>query len=413
MKHIEIPGKFIPVIDKIAAAARESGFDVYAVGGFVRDIIIGREPKDLDIMAEAPKTSFQARLAGVEFAKILAAKCGLREPVVFERFGTAKLFIDNEEVEFVMPRKEYYEDDSRNPDTEIGTLEQDALRRDFTINALFLRLSDMHVLDLTGMGLADIESKTIRVTDPPNADIIFSQDPLRILRAIRQSLQLGFKIETGTFGAMKKAAKRINIVSPERVRDEINKILAEKSPSKAFLKMDEINLTAEIFPELERLKNLAQPPKYHSDDVYNHTLKALDRVPAEPVLRMAALLHDLGKFKKFKKDGDKISFHGHETESAKEAEAVLKRLKYSKDFISAVSSVIENHMYPKNYSSEWKDSAVRRFAKSCGAQLAAVLELEKADYGKDEPDEKIFDLIKRIENMKASGSLAPEGDLLS
>ena len=413
MKHIEIPQKFKPVIEKINAAAHENGFEVYAVGGIVRDIIIGREPKDLDIMVEPVNSSREARLSGIEFANILAHKHGLHEPVIFERFGTAKLFIDSEEVEFVMPRKEYYEDHSRNPDTEIGSLEQDALRRDFTVNALFLRLSDMRILDLTGRGLEDIKTKTIRVTDPANAGIIFSQDPLRILRAVRQSLQLGFSIEQETFNAMKKAAERIGIVSPERIRDEINKILSEPQPSKAFLTMDEINLTARIFPELEHLKNLRQPPKYHSDDVYRHTLKVLDRTPADPVLRIAALLHDTGKFRRFKNEGGKISFHGHETESAKDAESILKRLKYPKEFISAVLPVVENHMYPKMYSSEWKDSAVRRFAKSCGAQLDAVLEIAKADYGKDNPDHKVFDLINRIESMKASGLLYQEGDLIS
>ncbi|MCL2390683.1 MAG: CCA tRNA nucleotidyltransferase, partial [Endomicrobia bacterium] len=309
-----ISDKFAPILDKILRTAVETGYEAYAVGGFVRDLFLKRQSKDLDIMVENINRRGD-RLAGVDFAKKISLKFGLREPVVFERFGTAKLFIDGEEVEFVMPRKEYYDDDSRNPDTEIGTLEQDALRRDFTVNALFLRLSDMRVLDFTSKGLKDIEDRIIRVADCANAKIIFRQDPLRILRAVRQSLQLGFSIEAETYKEMKASAQRIKIVSPERVRDEINKILAESNPSKAFKMMDDINLLGEILPEISRLKNLKQPEKYHDDDVYNHTLKVLDRIQAEPVLRMSALLHDAGKYDTYKEIGGKITFYGHENES--------------------------------------------------------------------------------------------------
>ena len=213
MEKIQIPEKFIGIMDKISQTAQENSFETYAVGGFVRDIFLKRQPKDLDIMVEDKKNKNNAT-AGIRFSEILSAKYALGKPVTFERFGTSKLFIDGEEVEFVMPRKEYYTDNSRNPDTEIGSLEQDALRRDFTVNALFLRLSDMEVLDLTKKGLEDIKNKTIRVTDQANADIIFNQDPLRILRAVRQKLQLGFDIEYITFEAMKKASGRIHIVAP-------------------------------------------------------------------------------------------------------------------------------------------------------------------------------------------------------
>ncbi|MDR3113349.1 MAG: hypothetical protein LBU09_03140, partial [Endomicrobium sp.] len=216
MKITQFPNEYTAIMNKILQAANENGFRVYAVGGFVRDLIIGRFPNDLDIMVEPPALQ-NARLAGINFSKILASKYSLSSPVVFERFGTAKLIIDGCEVEFVMPRKEYYEDDSRNPDTEIGTLIQDALRRDFTVNALFLNLNGNEVLDLTGLGLSDIENKIIRAADSCAAGVIFKQDPLRILRAVRQSLQLNFQIEPSTYAAMKDAVKRIKIVSPERI----------------------------------------------------------------------------------------------------------------------------------------------------------------------------------------------------
>ena len=169
MKKISIPKRYESIVDKISLTAKENNFDAYIVGGFVRDLFLDREPKDLDIMVCLKDNFVNGRLAGVNFSKILANKYKLHEPVIFERFGTSKLFIDNEEVEFVMPRKEYYDSNSRNPDTQLASLEQDALRRDFTINTLFLRLVDMKILDLTYSGLNDIKNKIIRVTDISNA----------------------------------------------------------------------------------------------------------------------------------------------------------------------------------------------------------------------------------------------------
>jgi len=412
--EIKIPEKFKSIIEKVSAVAVENGYEAYAVGGFVRDLFLNREPKDLDVMVKSPANN---RLDGVNFSKLAAKKYGLSEPVIFERFGTAKLNIDNEEVEFVMPRKEYYDENSRNPDTTLGTLEQDALRRDFTVNALFLRLSDFKVLDLTGRGFEDLKNKIIRVTDPENADIIFAQDPLRILRAVRQSFQLGFKIEPKTYNAMKSASSRISIVAPERVRDEINKILVERNPSDAFKMLDDINLLKEILPEVDRLKGLKQPEKYHEDDVFVHTLKVLDRTPAELVLRISALLHDTGKFSARKEENGKITFYGHEIESAKDAEIILKRLKYSKEFAAQTVEVIKNHMNPKRYTPEWSDTAVRRFARVCGENLDLILEFSKADYGnsagKNSGAKKINELIKRMRSLKDSGMLNIDKELLS
>jgi putative nucleotidyltransferase with HDIG domain len=413
MKSIVLPERYISITDKIGLTAKENNFDAYIVGGFVRDLFLNREPKDLDIVVCSKSQIEDARLSAINFSKIFVKKYNLHEPVVFERFGTSKLFIDNEEVEFVMPRKEYYESDSRNPDTSLGSLEQDALRRDFTINALFFRLSDMTILDFTSKGLDDIKNKTIRVTDPLNAKIIFNQDPLRILRAVRQSLQLGFSIESVTYEAMKASAKRIEIVSPERIRDELNKILIESNPSKAFLMMDDINLLQETLPEVARLKNLEQPAKYHINGVFMHSLKVLDRTRDNLALRMAALLHDIGKFKTYKKDSDKISFLGHDIESTKEAEVILKRLKYPKDFIAKVCSVIKNHMYPKMYATDWSDSAIRRFVKRCDSEFDLIMEISKADYGKINDENNLLELNKRIEDLKSKNTLYLKEEMFS
>jgi putative nucleotidyltransferase with HDIG domain len=407
MKSIVLPERYVSIISKIVLAAKENNFEAYIVGGFVRDLFLDRQPKDLDIMVCSKNEIADRQFSGINFSKILAKKYSLHDPVVFERFGTSKLFIDSEEVEFVMPRKEYYEFDSRNPDTTLGSLEEDALRRDFTINALFLRLSDMTILDFTSKGIKDIKNKTIRVTDLKNAEIIFRQDPLRILRAIRQSLQLGFSIETITYDAMKTSAKRIDIVSPERIRDELNKIIIEQAPSKAFLMMDDINLLQEILPEVARLKNLEQPAEYHVGDVFTHTLKVLDRTRNDVTLRMSALLHDIGKFKTYKKTGNKISFLGHESEG------ILKRLKYPKDFIRRVSSIIKNHMYLKMYTNDWSHNAIRRFFKRCGNEFDLTMEISKADYGKINDEHKLAGLNARIEDLKLKNMLYPKGEMFS
>jgi putative nucleotidyltransferase with HDIG domain len=412
MKITQIPPKFVSIINKISLAAQDNGYDVYAVGGFVRDLLIGREPNDLDIMALSLNSSSEHRLSGVNFSKIVSQKYGLSEPVVFERFGTAKLFIDGEEVEFVMPRKEYYDEDSRNPDTEIGSLQQDALRRDFTINALFLRLSDMEILDLTQKGADDINAKIIRAADSAAADIIFKQDPLRILRAVRQSLQLGYAIESETLRAMKEAVKRIEIVSPERIRGELDKILAQPLPSPAFKTADKINLLPEILPDISKLKGLPQPEKYHDKDVFGHTLDAIDRVKNEPVLRMSALLHDIGKYDAFKNENGKISFHGHEEISAKKAEAILKDFRYPKDFTASVVNIIKNHMYPKMYNPSWSDAAVRRLVLKCGADFDFVIELSKADYGVENKTGVLDALAERIKGLKTKNILYPDFDFI-
>ncbi|MDR3048377.1 MAG: CCA tRNA nucleotidyltransferase [Elusimicrobiota bacterium] len=433
MMKTQIPKKFKPIIEKISQTAFENGFETYIVGGFVRDLFLDRQPYDLDIMVEdktirhcgqdlqSPTTDEIIGLArnddsekdaGIRFAQILAKKYKTIQPVLFKRFGTAKLIIDDEDVEFVMPRKEYYSDDSRNPDTELGTIEQDALRRDFTVNALFLRLSDMQVLDLTKKGFDDIKNKIIRVSDPAAAEFIFAQDPLRILRGVRQSLQLGFTIEPSTFDAMRKTAARIDIVSPERIRDEIDKMLLCANPSKAFEILDKISLLQIIFPDIKKLQGLKQPPKYHFYDVYEHTMKVLDRTAPFLPLRMSALMHDAGKLQTNKEIDGRISFYGHEEYSAQIAKKVLKDLKYSKEFIAQVSNIVKNHMRVHSYDAVWTDSAIRRLVIACADNLDLTISLAKADYGKTESNPRIKDLQERINHLKTENKLYPKPDLI-
>jgi tRNA nucleotidyltransferase/poly(A) polymerase len=300
-----------------------------------------------------------------------------------------------------MPRKECYDSNSRNPDTQLASLEQDALRRDFTINALFLRLSDMKIIDLTSQGINDIKNKIIRVTDISNPEIIFKQDPLRILRAVRQSLQLGFRIESKTYSAMKKSISRIKIVSPERIRDELSKILIEKTPSKAFIAMDDIKLLAKIMPEIVELKNL----KHHADNnMFIHTLKILDKTKNNIIIRMAILLHNVGNYTAYKKNDNSFSTRSN---NIKGAEAILTRLKYSKEFIQKVSLVIQGHnVYSEIHSNNYENSTIRKFVKECGREFNLIMDFLKANHDRNTNSGANFiELNNRIKDLKSKNML--------
>lgn len=359
----KIPKNYIGIVEKITKIATDNNYVIYAVGGFVRDLIINREPNDLDIMVETDN-------GGIEFAQLLSNKLNLSEPVIFERFGTAKLTVENREIEFIMPRKEYYDENSRNPDTEIGSLRQDALRRDFTVNALFLRLNDMELVDLTGLGLEDIKNKIIRVTDESASDVIFEQDPLRILRAVRQSFQLDFAIESKTYSSMKKNIERIKIVSPERIRDEINKMLVLDNSSKAFDMLKSIGLFSVIFPEI-------------AYNVFEKTKKNLDEIPNELVLKLAILLYQVQDF-----------------------EPVLIRLKYSKEIIKRVSLLIEGLQYVQLYKKQWTDYEIRKFEKKY-RNITADLKNLCFSLGMKGTD----GLFERIYVMSLDNNLVPEKDM--
>ena len=399
MNKLRIPVSYKPIIDNLIEIAKSNNFIIYAVGGFVRDIILNREPNDLDIMVEGDN-------AGIEFSKIVSKVLNIHSPITFEKFATSKLLIDNKEIEFIMPRKEYYDKNSRNPQTEIGTLEQDALRRDFTVNALFLRLNDFKLLDLTKKGIDDIKNKIIRVTDEGASDIIFEQDPLRILRAVRQSFQLNFTIEHKTYQSMKKNVKRIKIVSGERIGEEINKILLLEKPSGAFDMLDDIGLLDILFPELKQTQNIEQPKKYHDKDVYGHTMDVLDKIEPNLLLRITALFHDIGKAQTKKDNDGKISFINHESVSSKLTKRILTKLKYSTSFIQKVCFLIENHMYPKMYDSNWTDSSVRRFVNKLGDNMEDIRLLNIADT-------KNFnnELFDRVKTLKQNNMLMPREEL--
>ncbi len=302
-----------PILELVASASAELGVDAYIIGGFVRDLILKRESKDIDIVSIG---------SGIELAELVASRLGPDVHVsIYKTFGTAQIRQGDLEIEFVGARKESYRSDSRKPAVEDGTLQDDQNRRDFTINAMGISLHKKTFGDLVDPfeGVRDIRKKIIRT--PLSPDITFSDDPLRMMRAIRFASQLNFDIEADTFDAIIKMKERIGIVSAERISDEMNKIILSPTPSYGFKLLYHAGLLAIIFPEMVDLQGVENiDGKGHKDNFY-HTLQVLDNVSqhtSDLWLRWAAILHDIAKpaTKKFdKKVG--WSFHNHEEVGAR------------------------------------------------------------------------------------------------
>ncbi|MGA2091611.1 MAG: CCA tRNA nucleotidyltransferase [Endomicrobiales bacterium] len=387
MQPKTVPEPFNHIIETLKAVAKKHQFVLYAVGGFVRDLYLGRESKDLDIMVEGEN-------GGIRFAETVARELNIRGPVIFPRFGTAKLSIEGQEIEFVMPRTEYYTDESRNPDTSLGTLEQDARRRDFTVNALFWCLNDGKTLDLTGRGFADISTRTIRVTDPEHADVIFSQDPLRMMRAVRQSVQLGFTIEPLTYAAIAANVFRLDIVSVERIQDELNKMLLSIDPVHALKLLVETGLFRQIFPE----KGM---------DVLRLCLQSdmnilISYLPQDLALRLSALLYYVPQ---------------SGIVDAELSQFVMGRLKYSKDLKLAVSKIIRFSEDALRYESSWTDSAVRLLIMQCGEYVPSVLSFSRAHarmaHHKTSSLSALDELERRINEVQQVLAVKDMGNILS
>lgn len=268
-------------------------------GGFVRDEILGKPSKDIDIVVALPN-------GGVELSQFIAKKLGIYKegtnPVTYPKFGTAMLHLDKVtykgirldgiEVEFVMTRKEQYHDDSRKPDVSYGTLAQDVERRDFTVNSLLKDLTNGEILDLTGMGYNDIKNGIVRT--PLNPDIIFTEDPLRMLRCIRFCVKYNWNLPMFMIRALKKNAHQLEKISAERIQSELNKILISDKPTTGIRLLQITGLTKYIMPELDELVGLKQN-RYHKDTVDKHVFNVIKNVPPDLITRISALMHDIGK----------------------------------------------------------------------------------------------------------------------
>ncbi|WP_405198149.1 CCA tRNA nucleotidyltransferase [Christiangramia sp. LLG6405-1] len=366
------------IFSVISQAADELEVDAYVIGGFVRDHILERgEPKDIDIVAVG---------SGIELAQKVSDLLPNKPKVqVFQNFGTAMLRANDMEIEFVGARKESYRKDSRKPIVENGTLEDDQNRRDFTINALALKLNDNGFGDLLDPfdGYKDLQDRIIRT--PLDPDITYSDDPLRMYRAIRFASQLNFMIEAESLSAIKRNNKRIKIISKERIMDELNKILLSAKPSKGLSLLFKAGLLAKILPELTALQGIDEVEGQTHKDNFWHTLEVVDNIAKNTDdlwLRWAALLHDIGKAptKKFHK---KIgwTFHGHEFVGAKMVFKLFKRLRLPlNEKMKFVQKMVLMSSRPIAVADDHvTDSAVRRLIFDAGDHIEALMTLCEAD----------------------------------
>ena len=353
------------------------GFPAYYVGGFVRDRLLNRASKDIDVVCVGD---------GIALAKAVSSRLNLnRDITIFKRFGTAMLNYGDIEIEFVGARKESYSANSRKPSVSPGTLEDDQNRRDFTINALAVAISPNNfgeILDSFG-GIDDLEAGIIRTPLEPSKT--FSDDPLRMLRAIRFSCQLGFDILEETFEGIKKNAHRIEIISAERIHTELNKIMATNKPSVGLERLSVSGLMKYIMPEFEALRGVEYKNGVGHKDNFYHTLKVLDNLcemSDDLWLRWAALLHDIAKppTKKFV-DGIGWTFYGHEIVGTRMAFKIFKRLKLPLDHkLKYVQKMIRLHLRPISLTREdITDSAIRRLLFDAGDDIDDLMLLCKAD----------------------------------
>mgnify|MGYP000223363286 FL=1 len=364
------------VLEQIALAAHELGVPCYLIGGFVRDKLLNRRTKDMDVVCVGD---------GIALAHKVATYFENSKVSFFKTYGTAQVKWNDFEIEFVGARKESYKQESRNPDVEPGTLQDDQLRRDFTINALAISLNEEDYGSLVDPfnGLADMDAKIIRTPLAPART--FSDDPLRMMRAIRFASQLQFTIADDTFQAIREQADRIKIISQERITDELNKIMLSTTPSVGLNLLYKSGILKIIFPQLVDLAGVQTVDGKRHKENFSHTLQVVDNISRNTKdlwLRWAALLHDIGKpATKRYEQGHGWTFHGHEMVGAKMVPRIFSRLKLpTHEPMRFVKKLVELHQRPISLTKEnITDSAIRRLLFEAGEDVEALMMLCEAD----------------------------------
>lgn len=384
-----------PLFDTVRQAAQATGYETFAVGGFVRDLLLKRPSKDLDFVCLG---------SGIDLASEVAKRLGNAPLTVFKNFGTAMVKHSDYELEFVGARRESYRSDSRKPIVEDGTLDDDQKRRDFTINALAISLNSKNYGDLIDPfdGVAHLKRKMIKTPTDPN--ITFSDDPLRMMRAIRFASQLNFDIDPDTYEAIVQNAERLKIISMERMIDELNKIILSTTPSYGFKLLFHSGLLKQFFPEMIALHGVEYVDNHAHKDNFFHTLQVLDNVSKysnDLWLRWAAILHDIAKpaTKRFEpKHG--WTFHGHEEKGARMVPGIFRRLKLPmNDRMLFVQKLVRLHLRPIALVNEVTDSAIRRLLFEAGDDIDALMKLCRADIT-SKNNEKVARYLRNFEKVE-------------
>lgn len=392
---------------------------VYIAGGYVRDQIMGFDPKDIDIVVDAPN-------GGIEFSTWFTKKIGnFKEgsnPVVYPKFGTAKftlagvvsngIDLSNIEIEAVMPRSEKYEPGSRKPSVAMSTMKTDAERRDLTINSLYKNVSSGEVLDLTGTGKDDIQNKILRT--PLDADQTFTDDPLRMMRVVRFYAKYGFDIPLPVIKALKRNAEKLNTISKERIKDELNKILVSNSPAKAFKLLKISGLLPFISSDLQNAVGMKQNA-HHTKDVFGHTLDVVQNTKPELLNRLMALFHDIGKTVTRSVTPTGVHFYGHEDAGAQMVRKIMQDLKYPNELTDAVVVGVANHMKLKHGGDDAvniSDKTLRKFQSEVGDKLESLLDVIHADniaHADESAMKNQIDIVrKRFDALKQSAEFSPK-----
>ena len=386
--------KILAVAMDLASATEK---EVYVVGGYVRDALMQRSLTDIDLMVVGD---------GIAFARELASALKGGKIVPFEQFGTAQIPLNNSIVEVASARSEAYSSDSRKPQVEDADLETDLSRRDFTINAMAVSLNktDFGELHDPYNGVKDLNSGLIRT--PRDPDTTFSDDPLRMLRAVRFASQLGFKVDSSVTDSIQRQVERIEIVSAERVTAEIYKILASPQPSLGLDLLQQVGLMEIVLPEVSALYGLEQPSEWHHKDIFYHTLQVVDNIAEKTEkadLRFAALIHDIGKPKTRRLEKNKgWTFHGHDAIGANMVDKMAKRMKLSNQTREFLKKLTLLHLRPISLAKEdVTDSAVRRLMVTAGEEVDDLMTLCRADITSKNPKlvKKYMENFQRVETF--------------